>query len=162
MDKLIAKAMRGMKIMIAIKEMDMPANCGECRFKFYTDDNCNQAKCIITENDIKDETVLSNHCPLIEIKGYEETVKFISYDGAYPNLCRGTLVLEFEGVRYEIEDCLLSGGRVWFDVDWKEYVEEGLWSVDDDKLPEILKPYAKYIECLVNENVPLGCCGGCI
>ena len=30
MDKLIAKAMRGMKIMIAIKGMDMPANCGEC------------------------------------------------------------------------------------------------------------------------------------
>lgn len=148
--------------MIAIKEMDMPANCGECRLKFYTDDNCNQAKCIITENDIKDETVLSDHCPLIEVKGYEETVKFVSYDGAYPNLCRGTLVLEFEGVRYDLDDCLVSGGRVWFDVDWEEHVEEGLWSVDDDKLPEILKPYAKYIECLVNENVPLGCCGGCI
>jgi len=30
MDKLIAKAMRGMKIMIAIKGIDMPANCDEC------------------------------------------------------------------------------------------------------------------------------------
>lgn len=89
-------------------------------------------------------------------------VKFISYDGSYPNLCNGTLVVEFDGERYELEHCLISGGSVWFDGDRNEHVEEGPWSIDDDMLPAVLRPYAKYIEYLVNENVPCGCCGGCV
>lgn len=89
-------------------------------------------------------------------------IKFISYDGRYPNLCSGTLVVEMNGKRYEMKDVLVSGGRVWFDSDWDEHVEEGPWMTDYDRLPEELKEHIDYLEYLVNKNVPHGCCGGCV
>lgn len=46
-------------------------------------------------------------------------VEFVSYDGAYPNLCSGQLVLKINGqVREFSRHCLQSGGTVWFDNDW--------------------------------------------
>lgn len=58
-------------------------------------------------------------------------VEFVSYDGAYPNLCTGQLVLKING----------------------------RWSID---LPEDLEPLRKEIEECINENIPHGCCGGCV
>lgn len=87
-------------------------------------------------------------------------VEFVSYDGAYPNLCSGILVLKINGVERKLSHCLSSGGSVWFDGDWDEHVESGAWSVYD--LPEDLKPLRKEIEECVNENIPYGCCGGCV
>ena len=87
-------------------------------------------------------------------------VKFISYDGEYPNLCSGTLTVELEGmVIVEFKHALCSGGVVWFDEDWGEHVEEGSWSVN---LPPEYEKYKEEITELVNENVPWGCCGGCV
>lgn len=86
-------------------------------------------------------------------------VKFISYDGEYPNLCSGTLVLEVEDETREIPYALCSGGYVGFNERLNAVVEEGPWSVN---LPEDLEPYRQEIEELVNDEVPHGCCGGCL
>lgn len=87
-------------------------------------------------------------------------VEFVSYDGAYPNLCTGQLVLKINGqVREFSRHCLQSGGTVWFDNDWNEHIENGRWSID---LPEDLEPLRKEIEECINENIPHGCYGGCV
>lgn len=88
-------------------------------------------------------------------------VEFVSYDGAYPNLCTGQLVLKINGqVREFSRHCLQSGGTVWFDNDWNAHIENGRWSIDP--LPEDLEPLRKEIEECINENIPHGCCGGCV
>lgn len=87
-------------------------------------------------------------------------VEFVSYDGEYPNLCSGQLVLKINGqARVFPRYCLSSGGSVWFDNDWDEHVETGRWSIN---LPEDLEPLRKEIEECINENIPYGCCGGCV
>lgn len=88
-------------------------------------------------------------------------IKFISYDGSYPNLCSGTLVIEVFGVKFELQNVLVSGGHVWFDDNYDEHVETGSWELSYD-FPEELEPFRKEIRDLVNENVPYGCCGGCV
>ena len=89
-------------------------------------------------------------------------IEFVSYDGEFPNLCSGTLVIKVDGKEYSIKNALISGGNVWFDDDWNDYVSSGEWSVDSDELPDELKPYIDEITEVVNENVEWGCCGGCI
>ena len=87
-------------------------------------------------------------------------VEFISYDGEYPNLCRGILMLNIDGETVEFPKyCMRSGGSVWFDDEWNEHVECGKWSVD---VPEKYAHLQKEIEDCVNANVACGCCGGCI
>lgn len=77
-------------------------------------------------------------------------MKFISYDGDWPNLCRGTLVVEKDGNQ--------------FDPDGEDQVEEGPWIIDPDELPNELKNDNDIAELeeLANTNVPHGCCGGCL
>ena len=89
-----------------------------------------------------------------------DAIKFVSYDGKYPNLCSGTLVLGKDGKQYQLQHCLRSGGSVFFDSDWNGIVTSGSWNVVD--LPEELEPFHDEIEQLVNDNVPQGCYGGCI
>lgn len=91
-------------------------------------------------------------------------VEFVSYDGAYPNLCTGQLVLKINGqVREFSRHCLQSGGTVWFDNDWNAHIENGRWSIDPrPHPPEDLEPLRKEIEECINENIPHGCCGGCV
>ena len=90
-------------------------------------------------------------------------VEFVSYDGAYPNLCTGQLVLKINGqVREFSRHCLQSGGTVWFDNDWNAHIENGRWSIDPPPPPEDLEPLRKEIEECINENIPHGCCGGCV
>ena len=87
-------------------------------------------------------------------------VEFVSYDGKYPNLCSGTLVLRIDGTVITMpEHCMCSGGNVWFDEDWNEHVTSGEWGVD---VPAFLAEYAEDITACVNANVPNGCCGGCV
>ena len=82
-------------------------------------------------------------------------VKFISYSGSYPALCCGTLIIEVNGIRYELEDCLHNDGSISFTGDWDE-VE---WRVS---VPDELKEFEEDITEVVNDNVEYGCCGGCI
>ena len=86
-------------------------------------------------------------------------VEFVSYSGSYPNLCRGTLILRIDGKEVEFKRALSSGGSVMFDDDWCEHVYCGEWSVD---VPEEYEQYKAEITRVVNENVPHGCCGGCV
>lgn len=87
-------------------------------------------------------------------------VEFVSYDGEWPNLCRGTLVLKINGKKRVFPPgSLCSGGSVWFSDNWEPHIEKGLWSVS---VPDDLKDYTAAIEKCVNENVEHGCCGGCV
>lgn len=86
-------------------------------------------------------------------------IKFISYSGSFPNLCSGELVIEVDGKRYSITDCI-SGGSVWFDESMEEHVDSGEWTIGS--LPENLEPYRNEITKVMNDNVPYGCCGGCV
>lgn len=55
-----------------------------------------------------------------------------------------------------------SGGGVWFDEEGDEHVDTAEWGIHTFGLPEELKPYAEEISKVFNDNVPWGCCGGCL
>lgn len=105
-------------------------------------------------------------------------IEFVSYDGSYPNLCSGILTVKINGNTTTFgydwsNDCIKpnyppfwkSGGCASFDKNWNSCVSEGDWELDIDNghsfpkdilavLPDIIK--------VMNENVPHGCCGGCL
>jgi len=86
----------------------------------------------------------------------------IKYDGEYPNLCAGNLVITIDGKEWKFpSDCLSSGGSVTFDDDWNENVSSGPWSVTKwpKSFPANLK---KSVEDAINENITHGCCEGCV
>lgn len=88
----------------------------------------------------------------------------IEYDGKYPCLCMGHLKVWIDDKLWEFGKFVLSsGGCVTHDEDWNFEVEEGEWSIPDyswpKDFPEHLKE--KVIE-KINEEIPHGCCGGCI
>lgn len=104
-------------------------------------------------------------------------VKFISYTGHYPNLCRGILTLEIDGKEVKFgHDTKLYNFKTGrfndtnYDEFWhsggyigKGYVaHQGGWEIDVEKLPKEYKEYAVEIDEVFNANVPYGCCGGCI
>ena len=117
-------------------------------------------------------------------------VKFISYDGEYPNLCSGVLTLEIDGVQYKFghhyqyyhydektkgwkhtdedpehpnfDSFWTSGGGCSHDNDWNWDVREGEWQIDVNDLPEQFQDLACEIDEVFNANVEWGCCGGCI
>lgn len=101
-------------------------------------------------------------------------VKFVSYTGKYPSLCTGVLTLEINGKIYKFGNSWLepenydkfwySGGSCGFgSVDYSnEYCEEGPWNIIEQDLPVELRKYYDEIKQVFNENVPHGCCGGCL
>ena len=91
-------------------------------------------------------------------------IEFVSYDGCFPNLCSGELVLKIDGKEVNFgRHCLCSGGSCGFKNDFTdEYVNQAPYeNIDLSKHPEY-EPYKKEILEVVNENVPWGCCGGCL
>lgn len=119
-----------------------------------------------------------------------DKIEFVSYDGGYPCLCMGTLVVKINDVPYHFHyswadkmkdpnhageiwcpEFWGSGGRAYFTHDYNDsIVEQEPWetSVNPDNeftkknFPEIvLRNFDKLIE-LFNENVQYGCCGGCL
>lgn len=106
-------------------------------------------------------------------------VQFISYTGEYPNLCSGVLTLKIDGelVRFghdyrvfesyktdgNYDSFWVTGGRTYFSNDWSEsYIETDEWVVYEEDLPEKFRKYVHEIEAVINENIPYGCCGGCL
>ena len=99
-------------------------------------------------------------------------VEFVSYDGEFPNLCSGLLVVKIDGkeVKFGRTACSFekpehynfwcSGGSVGFDSDGNEYSTSGEWEFTSIE-PEF-EDVAEELIKVFNENVPYGCCGGCI
>ena len=86
----------------------------------------------------------------------------IKYDGAYPNLCSGHLEVYIDNKLYDFgKYCLCSGGGVYHNEDWDMWTESGEWSIEDwpEDFPEDMKDAVLKI---INEEIPWGCCGGCI
>jgi hypothetical protein len=92
-------------------------------------------------------------------------VKFISYTGKYPNLCRGILTLEINGEVVKFGDNFNSfwhsGGSCGL-YSGEEYIDTDAWVIDVSKIPESYRQYASEIDIVFNANVPQGCCGGCL
>ena len=86
----------------------------------------------------------------------------IEYNGTYPNLCSGDLTVIIDGKRWEFpEYCLRSGGNIWFDDDGTEHVDCAKWTVADWP-PEFPKELRNQVIETLNNQIPHGCCGGCI
>lgn len=93
----------------------------------------------------------------------EKHVKFLGYDGRYPNLCDGTLGLEIDGKALyfrENKRFWVSGGCCSHL--YAEGITKGLWRINKNDLPVQYRQYANEIAEVFNANVPYGCCGGCI
>ena len=103
-------------------------------------------------------------------------LEFVSYDGKYPNLCSGTLIVKIDGKEVSFEGYSrndehsiypkfwVSGGSVTFDDDWNESVSQDDWQLQVDEKnypPEIYAVLPMLID-LMNVNVHNGCCGGCV
>lgn len=88
-------------------------------------------------------------------------VEFVSYDGKYPCLCMGTLIIKVNNKIYSLKGAMISGGSICKNDNWDMWATYGDWEVNLEEYPE-LKPYKEEITCLVNKNVRKGCCGGCI
>ena len=110
-------------------------------------------------------------------------IEFVSYDGAYPNLCSGKLTVKIDGKEVSFgrttklwwEDgkgladyprFWCSGGSVSLGED---YTEEVIGRCDWEMSAPIEKDYPSEIWKLLpdilkvmNENVEGGCCGGCM
>lgn len=85
-------------------------------------------------------------------------IKFVSYDGEYPNLCSGTLVLEVDGVERSVYCPIAStGGINWRD----DSVIKGNWILSY-YAPQWMRDREEEVLAVVNANVRKGCCGGCI
>jgi len=97
-----------------------------------------------------------------------EHIKFISYNGRYPNLCSGVLTLEIDGKKVtfgpsymkdiDYEKFWYSGGCITRDYSTKK----GEWQIEVNSIPEQYRNYASEIDVIFNSNVPYGSCGGCI
>ncbi len=85
----------------------------------------------------------------------------IEYDGKYPNLCSGELIVIIDGKKWFFGSALVSGGSVTFDDEWSEIVKDGEWSIANwpDGFPN---EYKQAVIDKINYELPHGCCGGCV
>lgn len=89
------------------------------------------------------------------------TIK-IDYNGSFPNLCRGILKVTIDEKIWVFPNyCMESGGCVSFDDNMHEHVTSGSWSISDwpKDFPE---NYKQSTVDAINDQIPSGCCGGCV
>lgn len=118
-------------------------------------------------------------------------IEFISYSGAYPNLCSGILLLRINGQlwAFNYADCMDwdlegikavedargkekvftchdkfwdTGGRCYISKKGEEHVEQDSWGLVYENVPPELKDLADDLIAVFNDNVDYGCCGGCL
>lgn len=112
-------------------------------------------------------------------------IKFISYDGKWPCLCCGQLKLKvgrriytfgrsYDSFTSKDSDAegmypkfWVSGGKVTADEDWNFDIQTDEWvsDINDFNRKDFPKEVVDNIDEIMkvfNENVPYGCCGGCI
>lgn len=110
-------------------------------------------------------------------------VKFVSYDGAYPNLCSGTLVMainikkcQYIEYKFGVEKNSLpifwtSTGGIAHSDDYSDmWAIGGDWALDIDEnnlkdYPEEIRDieiFKKMVELMNDNIVEKPCCGGCI
>lgn len=86
----------------------------------------------------------------------------IEYDGKYPCLCMGHLIVWIDDVKWDFgRYSLSSGGHIHRNENWDMWATEGEWSIDEfpKDFPNELK---ELVLLKINEEIPHGCCGGCI
>ena len=97
-------------------------------------------------------------------KKKENNVKFISYDGKFPNMCSGTLILSIDGKKVTFGK---NGENPHF---WYSGVifenpndyRKGTWQVNESFIPNEYLCYKKELKEIVRKYLPQGCCGGCL
>jgi len=90
-------------------------------------------------------------------------VEFVSYNGKYPCLCMGDLVLKINGKTVKLHGALVSGGSVSFYNNYADVsITSGDWDIDLCCVPEEYHCYYDSMVAVVNKNVHHGCCGGCV
>ncbi len=83
----------------------------------------------------------------------------VQFDGGFPNLCSGRLVIIIDEEVWEFPSyCLNSGGGASLS---NLGIWHGEWDISKwpENFPEELK---EVVLEAVNEQVPHGCCGGCL
>ncbi len=90
----------------------------------------------------------------------------IQYDGEYPNLCSGKLIVSIHSPSGTAvwpfpDHCLSPGGGVGFTDDYDEILETGEWTVRywPEGFPEDLKESTL---SAINAQILWGHCGGCL
>jgi len=97
-------------------------------------------------------------------------IKFISYDGEYPNLCSGKLTYSVNDVLFEKEYVLSSGGECYWDSEnQEEIITAGEWCFSYSFIEEqkelsdgLTEEEQENLLRQINSNVEWGCCGGCM
>ena len=106
-------------------------------------------------------------------------IRFVSYSGDYPSLCCGILKLTIDGQRWVFDRYCsepevdangdihsspfwISGGCAGVDSECNSFCITDPWELDAEEIPEQLKGHEDELIEIFNDNVPWGCCGGCI
>ena len=93
---------------------------------------------------------------------WNRDIRFISYDGKYPNLCSGVLTFSVNGQERKTErHTLRSTGGLQPNY---EGTYQGDWEIErsDPAFSDFGDRDFTLLTDEVNHNVPQGCCGGCI
>lgn len=105
------------------------------------------------------------------MKNNKPDIEFVSYNGEFPCLCYGTLILKVNGKKMKFGNkskypqFWSSGGNISFDSEWNVRIKEGEWlwkCYETDKLPSDIVENKEYVMEIFNDNVQWGCCGGCL
>ena len=119
-------------------------------------------------------------------------IEFVSYNGKWPNLCRGVLIVKINGKEVKFghnseqyrhatrsyldedennpnyDEFWRSGGWIEKDKDYnmeaikKEWELKDEYELNDNKYSEWIEKLLPELIKVFNENVEYGCCGGCI
>lgn len=85
----------------------------------------------------------------------------IKYDGKFPNLCVGNLLVTVDDQQWDFGTfALYSGGNVL-------YTDKGKWEIKKDEWAirwptDFPNRFKKAVAQKINETIEHGCCGGCL